>query len=121
MIRYIAPHDPVDQAKLAILTTAYRTGQPVTPVVVGGDVAFTGSHRLAAYWAAFEEWAQDEDGDLLEPELETIEVSDEDYRAACDLLDISWHVDATDAVEFAEALYNVTGDEDLKAALKDQF
>jgi hypothetical protein len=49
MTNYIPPHQPTDKAKLASLVEAIKSGAKITPVVVCGDIALTGSHRIAAF------------------------------------------------------------------------
>ena len=122
MKTYSTLHEVTDWVKFAALVESFRLGRPVTPVVVQGVTALTGSHRIAAYEAAWRAWSRGERGweNAPEPILYVIEVSDEDYLAACHLLDVSSHDEIMDFDLFTAALYTVTEDGDLKEALADQ-
>lgn len=119
---YTPLHEVCDRAKFAALVESFRLGRPVPPVVVQGETALSGSHRVAAHAAAWRAWDRREAGweDSLEPTLDTVEVSEEDYAAACGLLGIAWHRDVEHFDLFAAALHAATEDEALKAALADQ-
>lgn len=118
---YEAPHGVTDNAKLASLIESFRRGCPVPPVACQGYTGLTGSHRIAAYNAASKLYGEQAPGweESPEPELETVQVSDEDYLAACRLLDVDRH--GRDCNLFAAALYSVTDDPALRAALADQM
>ena len=63
---YNAPHEVRDHEKLASMVADLEAGHDLPPVLVCGDSAFTGSHRLAA-WKAME----------IEPEV--VELEDSEY------------------------------------------
>lgn len=120
---FYAPLHPVcDSAKFAALVESFRRGRPVPAVAVQGETALTGSHRTAAHQAAYRSWSRGEESweGAPEPTLETVEVSDDDYLAACQSLGVEHHDEVRDYDLFAAALYAVTGDEALKEALADQ-
>jgi hypothetical protein len=105
---YFPPHETMDQEKLQKMIKHLESGGELPPVVVAGEYAFTGSHRLRA-WEACEE------------EPNTIEISNQDYRAAMDLLDLDWRYDEPNELnEFCAALYSVTDNDAMKKALEDQ-
>lgn len=115
-------HDVRDSAKFEALVESFRVGRSVPPVAVMDAAALTGSHRVAAHQAAYRAWSRAEAGweDSAEPELETVEVGDEDYRSACGLLGIRHHDEVEHFDLFAAALHHATGDDALRAALADQ-
>lgn len=122
MYIFVPPHEPRDGAKFAALVESFRTGRPVPPVAVQGDTALTGSHRVAAHRAAYRAWSQGKEGweDAPEPILETVEASDDEYHAACRLLDVEHWTDVEHLDLFAAALHAAAGDDALKTALADQ-
>lgn len=123
MTTFLTPlHDVCDRAKFAALVESFRAGRPVSPVVACGDNALTGSHRVAAHEAAWRAWSRQEEGweDSVEPALDTVEVSEDDYVAACRLLGIDHHGDVEHFDLFAAALHSTTDDDSLRAALADQ-
>jgi hypothetical protein len=117
------PHEVRDSEKLASIVESFRLGRPVPPVACQGPTALTGSHRIAAYEAAYESWDAGEEGweDSPEPALETVEVSDEDYIAACKLIGHDPYEDIKEFSLFAAALHEATEDGNLKSALADQM
>ena len=103
------PHEVRDNEKFANMVKAIEQGQDLPPIVVLGDEALTGSHRLAA-WKYCEE------------EPETIEIEDEDYCKAMEYLGLDPMFDSpTDHNNLCQALYETTQDADIKDALVDQF
>lgn len=122
MIRHYQPlHEVQDAAKVESLVEAFRTGQHVPAIAVAGDTALTGTHRIAAFAEAWDRWNRGDDGwDIEEPTLDTVEVSDEDYRNACELIGLEHHTDTRDYNLFIAALHAVTEDDALKAAIADQ-
>jgi hypothetical protein len=108
MIYYNAPHEVRDEDKLAAMIAVLENGGTLPPVVVLGYDAFTGSHRLAAWRAC-------------EIDANVIELSDDDYKAAMTEIGLDWESDTVyDYNQFCDALYNVTTDDAVKAAIEDQ-
>jgi hypothetical protein len=105
MTTYTAPHKATDRSKIAGLVRALRRGELVTPVVINGYAAITGSHRLAA-------------GKIAKCEIPTVECSDLDYRRAAYAANVETHDENFNL--FCSALLAVTENDDLKAALLDQ-
>lgn len=120
----VPPHEARDRSKIAALIESLRAGRLVPAVAVQGETALTGSHRVAAHERAWRAWSRGEEGweDAPEPALDTVEVSEDDYLAACRLLGVGHHdeVRFENFDLFAAALHAATGDDDLKAALADQ-
>jgi hypothetical protein len=118
-VSYNPPHAVLDKQKLAEIIESFRLGKPIPAVVGQGYAALTGSHRIAAHDAATKLYNDRATGweDSPEPTLDMIEVADADYQAACRILDVESHHDLN---LFAAALYCITDDEQLKAALADQ-
>lgn len=108
MIHYNPPHETRDQSKLGSMIAAIESGKSLPPIVVMGYDAFTGSHRIAA-WEACNVAA------------DVVEITDDDYIAAMTEMGLDWECDSVyDYNEFCGALYKVTADSDIKAAIKDQ-
>jgi hypothetical protein len=105
---YQAPHQVRDKAKLAEMIKTLKNGGTLPPVVVCGEIAYTGSHRLAA-WAA------------CGIDADAVEIEDADYVAAMELLDLDpMYDDPRDYNELCDALYRVVTDDAVKTALADQ-
>jgi len=103
-----APHEVRDEAKFANMVEILKSGGSLPPVVACGEIAFTGSHRLAA-WAA------------CDIDAEAVMIEDADYVAAMELMGLDpMYDDPNDLNELCEALYQVTTDNAVKAALADQ-
>ena len=68
-MNYQAPHEVRDQGKLESMIESLENGGELPPVLVCGEIAYSGSHRLAA-WAALD----------IKPEV--IELDDEDIATA---------------------------------------
>lgn len=118
-----APHPVCDKAKFDAIVEAFRLGLPIPPVAAMGETALTGSHRIAAQEFAARQWNAQADGweNSPEPILEAVEVSDEDYLAACELIGVEHHLDdPADLSRWVAALWCVTEDAELKACLADQ-
>lgn len=108
MTHYEAPHEVRDAAKLQSMIDTLNAGGQLPPVVVCGSRAFTGSHRLEAW-------------DVCGVQAETIEISGEDYKAALAKMGMDWETDEVrDYTDFCIALYKVTRNPAVKAAIKDQ-
>ena len=122
MKTYTEPHQVKDIDKLASLIEAYRTNQAITPIVVQGELAFTGSHRIAAHRQAWKLWNTEADGweDASEPELESVEIDDETWHRACTLRGVDHLDELGDWNDLCSALYDASDDEDVKSALEDQ-
>lgn len=117
---YHPPHQPTDKAKLAAMVETYRSGGTLPAVAGQGEIAITGSHRIAAYNAARRAWANQDAGweNSPEPNLEMIEIDDAEYRQALDNLGYD---DAGEGWnEFCAELANITESDELRAALADQ-
>ena len=121
-IAYLTPHDVQDRAKFDALVESFRLGHPIPAIVVCGETAVTGSHRVAAHLAAHKLWDRGADGweDSVEPTLDAVEVGEDEVDAACRRIYADHYTDVRHHNEFCEALYNVTGDDAVKAALADQ-
>lgn len=108
------PHKEVDEAKVAAMVEALDSSggfQVLPPVVVdpSGNMAVTGSHRLAAY-------------NRSDRNPVCIVCTDTDWTKAAEFL----NCDPCDLLEkhyedISRVLYCVTYDDDLKVALEDQF
>jgi len=106
---YNPPHQVRDQEMLDAMIQTLESGGDLPPVVVLGDDALTGSHRLAAWEAC-------------QMEAEVVEIEDEDYVAAMEHLGLDpIYDDPTDMNELCAALYQVVEDEDVRTALADQI
>lgn len=95
------PHEVTDSAKLESMIAAIRSGQSLPPVVVQGEIAITGSHRIEAYREANRRAAEaDYAGEWATADLdiESVECSDDVYHraeelAGCDLDECGGHND----------------------------
>ena len=106
---YNPPHEVRNQEKLQSMINTLGNDGDLPPIVVLGEDAITGSHRLAA-WAA------------CDMEAETIEIEDEDYVAAMNYLGLDPVYDSPmDMNQLCAALYQVIDDEDVQTALADQI
>ena len=106
---YFAPHAARDKGKLNGMIETLKSGGELPPVVVCGDIAYTGSHRLAAWLAC-------------SMDAEAVEVSNEDYEETMELLCLDPMYDTIhDFNVFCAVLYTVTEDDEVKEALKDQI
>ena len=77
---YQPPHEIIDYDKIDSMVTQLREGGSLPPVLVCGDQAFSGSHRLAAW-------------DLLDLNPDVVEIEDDDYRAILESLGLDPDVD----------------------------
>ena len=117
---FAPPHGARDAARLEALVAALLSGVEITPIVVDGDTALTGSHRIAAQRAA---WG-DLPGDA--PGLRYIDACDE-VAEVCDAL--GWTDGVEDRDELLEALHELAVERShdstwyaqLAAALADQI
>lgn len=62
------PHAANDRSKLAGMLKALRRGEALPPVLMHGEQAYSGSHRIEA-------WTR------MGIEIDYVEISDDDYRA----------------------------------------
>ena len=62
------PHNINDRVKLADMIKLLRRGESLPPVLVHGEQAYSGSHRISA-WTA------------LRMDIEYVEITDADYEA----------------------------------------
>lgn len=72
---YRPPHEVTDTAKVKAMVAALERGETLPPVIVCGEIAFSGSHRLAA-------WKH------LGLAPEAVEIEDAEYCAAMEALDL---------------------------------
>jgi hypothetical protein len=123
MKTYNPLHAPTDTAKLDALVEAIRTNQTITPVVVCGEQAITGSHRVRAFEIAFQKYRDQEAGweDTEEPAIPVIEIDDETLMAACNAIGADEFGDVVHYDDLYIAIEEHTSDADLKAALEDQY
>ncbi len=125
MTTYRTPHTPDNKVKLASMVAAIKSGETMPPLVVIGETAITGSHRIAAYDAAnsLVEASTDDDWDSALPiEIPTVELCNDDYTQGMIAIGLDPSVD--DPREFNDlctAIYSLTDDCDVKAALADQM
>jgi uncharacterized ParB-like nuclease family protein len=108
MTSYNQPHEVRDQNKLDSMIETLNNGGTLPAVIVCGNQAFTGSHRIAAWEACG-------------IEATVIEISDEDYIATLTKMGLDWETDeVNDYNDFCSALYEVTDNEEIKNAIEDQ-
>jgi hypothetical protein len=125
MTNYNEPHAVRDETKLAALIEAYRTNQDISPIVVTGDTAITGSHRIAACRTAKQLWESEAAGweNSNEPVLRAVEISQDAWDKACKVHDVEdgdlWSIG--DYNDLCQAIYAATDDGEVKAALEDQI
>ena len=85
---YQPPHEVRDQEKLNDLIEMLKNGGELPPVLVCGDRAYSGSHRLAAW-------------EVMGVEPSVVEMSDEEYCQVMEALDLDpMYDEATDLEEF---------------------
>lgn len=106
---YQAPHEVRDEEKLTAMVETLRSGGSLPPIVVepNGQVAISGSHRLAAWRKA-------------EMEPVALVLSDEDYAAACEYMGVDYFDEAVDHETVCRAVYETTSDSAIRTALEDQ-
>jgi hypothetical protein len=104
---YDAPHSVQNQDQFAAMVATLQAGGNLPPVVVNGSKAITGSHRIAA-------WRE------CDMDQEVVELSDLDYLRACYVCRCDVAEEAGEWNLFVAAAYELTDDEEVKAALKDQ-
>jgi hypothetical protein len=117
---FTPPHEARDFEKLNGMIKTIIDGNDLPPVVVLGDTAFTGSHRIAAY-ITVDDMAENGDVDIYIHEIPHVEISDDDYCNA--MIDMGYEPgdDICDYSDFCRSLYAVVGDDIIKAALNDQM
>ena len=85
---YQPPHEVRERNKLAGMIRALRRGESLPPVLVCGDRAYSGSHRLAAW-------------EITGMEADVVEMSDEEYCEVMTALDLDpMYDEAEDFEEF---------------------
>ena len=85
---YRPPHEVRDQAKLNVLVEILKNSGELPPVLVCGDRAYSGSHRLAAW-------------EIMGAEPSVVEIDDAEYCEVMTALDLDpMYDDAIDLEEF---------------------
>ena len=85
---YQPPHEVRDQEKLNALVEILKNGGELPPVLVCGDRAYSGSHRLAAW-------------ELMDVEPSVVEMDDAEYCKVMEALDLDpMYDEAVDLEEF---------------------
>lgn len=85
---YQPPHEVRDQVKLNAMVEILKNSGELPPVLVCGDRAYSGSHRLAAW-------------EMMGMEADVVEMSDEEYCEVMTALDLDpMYDEATDLEEF---------------------
>lgn len=122
METYNPPHEPTDDTKVVRMVEAIRRGGRLPPIVVNGENALTGSHRIEAYRraGALNEACFGEGWERAELTIPTVEIDDDEYLAACASVDVEHLGELGDYNEQCVALYNSCEREDVRAALEDQ-
>ena len=107
MTDYQAPHEADNKEKLNSMIKSLENGNELPAIIVIGEIALNGSHRLSA-WSAME----------IEPSV--VEISSDDYTATCESLfgDVVTIDEIYDFDEFCNTLYVITDDQDVKNALR---
>jgi len=84
MNTYTPIHTPNDTEKLDSIIESIRRGKKITPVLVIGEQALTGSHRVRAFELAYEKYRNQEPGweDTEEPVIPVVEIDEETLTAA---------------------------------------
>jgi ParB-like chromosome segregation protein Spo0J len=123
MKTYNPLHAPVDKTKLASIIEAIRTNQAISPIVVSGEQAITGSHRIRAFEIAFEKYSNQEAGweDTGEPSIPVVEIDDETLLAACNAVGADDFSEVVHYDDLYVEIERLTTDEELKAAVADQY
>ncbi len=105
---YNPPHEVREPGKLASMVETLMSGGELPPIIVCGEQALSGSHRLAA-WSACD----------MEPDV--IEIDESDLACAmaqCGLDPMYDEID--DYSELCRWLHDAATDDDVLAALEDQ-
>ena len=85
---YQPPHEVRDQNKLDAMVEILKNGGELPPVLVCGDRAYSGSHRLAAW-------------EMMGMEADVVEMSDDEYCEVMTALDLDpMYDEAEDFEEF---------------------
>ena len=74
-MNYVPPHRITDVVKFNSMIETLENGRSLPPIIVCGDIAFSGTHRLAAWKAKG-----------MQPDV--IEITDEDVTSAKQFLGI---------------------------------
>lgn len=92
---YQPPHEVRDQEKLNALVEILKNGGELPPVLVCGDRAYSGSHRLAAW-------------ELMDVEPSVVEMDDAEYCEVMEALDLDpMYDEATDLEEFLNVAHQL--------------
>lgn len=86
MKHFTAPHEVRERSKLAGMIRALRRGESLPPVLVCGEQAYSGSHRIAAW-------------EKMGIEADYIEMTDDEYREVMEALDLDPMYDSIDNYE----------------------
>ena len=107
-------HEPYDKDKLDSMVAEILDGNDMPPILVDGDNALTGSHRIAAYAEAQSLLDNGSEGPWAELEVPAVEVDADElaraYEAGCD-----------EPNDVCDWLYHNTQDQNVKKAVADQF
>lgn len=111
-MQYDPPHGVRDINKLNGMIEHLRNGGSLPPVIVDGEQAITGSHRLAAVDKAHRLWTLMREGweSSPEPRIEAIDID----------VTIDWDEFDGDYNALCETLYNATNSDAVRSALEDQ-
>lgn len=101
------PHEIRDREKLEKMIEHLRNGNELPPIVANGEIAFSGSHRLAAYSVC-----------NMDPQV--VEINDEEFVTAMGFLGLDQY-DEYEYNDLCYALYKTTDRHDVRDALIDQF
>ena len=106
---YQPPHEVKDTSKFESMVSSINSGKQLPAVVVIGEFALTGSHRLAAWKACG-----------VNPDV--VEITNKEYIDACEKCygDVVSIDEIGDFSDFCDALYVTTENQAVKDALKDQ-
>jgi hypothetical protein len=103
------PHEIRDEKKLQAMIDTLNNGGSLPPIVVIGESALTGSHRLAA-------WLECD----MDPDY--IEITNDEYYKTMESLDLDPIYDNIDDYnQFCAALMEIVEDDAIKETLKDQI
>lgn len=103
------PHAVQNLQKLKKMREAIKDGDELPPIVVCGEKALTGTHRIAAYY-----WYR--------KEVPYIEIEEILYIEAVKAMGLDPIYDEVrDYSKLAEKIHELTDDGEIKAALADQF
>jgi|JI9StandDraft_2_1071091.scaffolds.fasta_scaffold03069_12 hypothetical protein len=123
MNTYTPIHTPNDTEKLDSIIESIRRGKKITPVLVIGEQALTGSHRVRAFELAYEKYRNQEPGweDTEEPVIPVVEIDEETLTAACQVIGAESVADVVHFDELYAAIERVTDSDEIKSAVADQY